>query len=58
MFTRETIKTKTFWAGLLSALGGIGAGLSGSLDWGSAAAVVVQGVLAMTVRDAITKAGG
>lgn len=56
MFSRDTFKTKTFWAGLLSALGGVGAALSGQVDWASAAVVVVQGVLAMTTRDAIAKA--
>jgi len=48
-------KTKTFWGGLAAIATGIGFIVTGNV--GDGAIAIVQGVLAIFVRDAITKIG-
>lgn len=53
MINSQTFKTKTFWAGLISVISGIGLAVQG--DIASGAQTALMGLLAICGRDAITK---
>lgn len=50
----STFKTKTFWAALLSILGAVGGAVTHTVDYGTAAQMVITSVLAACVRDGVT----
>lgn len=50
------IKSKTFWAAITGAIGGVAGYFTGDLELGSAANVVITSLLALFLRHGVKKA--
>ena len=52
----STLKTKTFWSGVVTIVGTVGAVMTGAMGLIEAAQIIVPAVMAMCVRDGIETA--